>query len=460
MTYEDALTYLDSLTNFERRHDPQAMQAVRLERMHLLCERLGRPQRLFRAILVAGTNGKGSICAMLYAILRAANLRVGLYTSPHLHEVRERIQVGGASGSDWIGPQPFADIIERLRAVLQEHEGSWPGGPPTYFEVLTAAAFLHFARSHVQLAVLEVGLGGRLDATNIVDPVVSVLGPVGLDHTDVLGEDLVTIAGEKAGVIRPDRPVVSAAQDPSVSTLIRQLTDGRVLEYGEQFSAEVLAHETQGLRLSIRGLRGTYPDLRLPLVGRHQAQNAAVAVAAVEALSAVGVPHEPVRRGLACVQWPGRIEVMQAQPWIVLDGAHNPQAAHALRATLEELWPGRRLHLLIGMSHDKPIQAVGGVLAPLAASITCTKSRHQRSCDAQRLAQEFAPTHPAVSVIPDVIDAVMYLANTIPPDEVIVVTGSLFLVGETRVALRQAHTQAQAARDARAPELQEAACPS
>lgn len=453
MTYDEALAYLDSLTNFEHMHDPQAMRDVKLERMQALCERLGQPQRLFRSVLVAGTNGKGSICAMIYTILRAANLRVGLYTSPHLHDVRERIRVSlqpsAGSGevlddSDAISQDEFAALIDRLRIVMQEWNGHAPGGLPTYFEALTAAALLHFAKSGVRLAVLEVGLGGRLDATNVVEPAVSAFGPVGLDHTDVLGEDLVTIAREKAGIIRPRRAVISASQQPAVSALLREVVqDAPLLEYGQQLSAEIIAHDPQGMQLAIQGMRGRYGDLRLPLVGRHQAENATVAVAAVEALADDGVPHSPVRSGLAAVRWPGRLEVVQEKPVVVLDGAHNPQAVQALKGTLEELWPGRTIHLLIGVSQDKPLQALGGTLGSFASSITCTRSRHPRACEPQRLAEQLTSTHRPITVIPDAVDAYTYLLNTVPSDDLIVVTGSLFLVGQLRAALQQAQARAR-----------------
>lgn len=447
MTYDDALTYLDSLKNFERQHDAQAMQAVRLERMRLLCERLGNPQQLFRSILVGGTNGKGSICAMLYAILRAAGFRVGLYTSPHLYDVRERIRISGSVSAgdggepDWISREELARQAERLREAIQDGEGAWPEGPPTYFEAMTAIALLHFARRRAQWAILEVGLGGRLDATNVVDPAVSVLGPVGFDHTDVLGETLLSIASEKAGIFRPGRAVISAAQEGAVSALFRRLTNERVVEYGRGFHAEILSHNADGLEVNIRGLRGRYDRVRLPLIGRHQAQNAAVSIAVIETIAGDGIPHEPVRAGFASVRWPGRVEVIRRQPWIVLDGAHNPQAAQTLRAAVEDIWPGVRTHLLVGMSHDKPIRAVGDILAPLAASVICTRSRHQRACDAQRLAAEFAPSHRSVAVIPDSDDAMTYALNTVPPDGLILVTGSLFLVGEMRIALEQARHQ-------------------
>jgi len=464
MTYQDAIALLNSLTNYERIHRPQAMREMRLERMRRLCERLGNPQTRFRSILVAGTNGKGSICAMIYEILRQAGLRVGLYTSPHLEDVRERIRVNLATGegSDWISEEEFVSCIERLQPCLEEFNPEASEGSPTYFEVLTAAACWHFFQRGVDVAVLEVGLGGRLDATNVVEQTVAVLGPIGLDHTDVLGDDLVAVTREKAGIIKPKGLVISAAQQSVVSVLLRDLVaeqECRLLEYGRHVFADVLAHDPTGLRASIRGTRGQYEQAYLPLLGRHQAENAAVAVAAVEALAEEGIPHSAVHSGLAQVRWPGRLEIIRPacldacpprgeqgrrergagreRPTVLLDGAHNPDAAHALRKTVEELWPGRTVHLVLGMSADKPVRTIGEILCPMASRVTCTKSRHPRACDPQRLAEQLGPLCREVIVIPDAVDAYTYVLNTADPDDLIVITGSLFLVGELRPQLLQ-----------------------
>ena len=460
MTYQDALDYVATLTNYEQHHDAPAMRAVTLERMQQLCERLGNPQQRFRSILVAGTNGKGSICAMLYAILRAAKFRVGLYTSPHLENARERFRVSAhtAGSSDWISEDAFASVIERLKPFIDESAHA-PQGPLTYFEVMTAAALLHFAQQRVQIAVLEVGLGGRLDATNVAEPAVSVLGPVGFDHTDILGHDLVAIAKEKAGVMRAGHPVVSAPQEPAVAACLREATAASgcpLIEVGHALSSEVLAHSVDGLELSVRTPRGRYDDLQLPLLGRHQADNAAVAVAAVEALSETGVPHRAVRSGLAKVSWPGRCEVVQEAPVVLLDGAHNPQAATTLRATIEELWPEREIHLLVGMSADKPVRPVGECLGPMATSVTCTRSHHPRACPAQQLADQWRPFNRRLHVIDDPIDAYTYLLNRCAPEAVIVITGSLFLVGELRTALWKAHIRTRTVRRPRRTRYAEA----
>ncbi len=451
MTYADAIAYLESLTNYEQVHQPDAMREVTLERLRLLCELLGHPERQFRSILVAGTNGKGSISAMIYEVLRQAGCRVGLYTSPHLEHLRERFRVSTdrARRSEEITQAEFASLVAQLRPPVEAVNRSTSGQRLTYFEVLTALAFLHFARRGVDLVVAEVGLGGRLDATNVLEPIVSVLAPIGLDHTDVLGTDIMAIAKEKAGILRPGRVVISAAQQPAVSWLFRELAAAqacRLIELGMEVTVEILQHTPEGLVVTIRSPRGAYEQVLVPLLGRHQAENAALAVAAVEVLSERGLPHSAVRKGLAEVRWPGRLEIISQRPIVVLDGAHNLAAAETLGRALTELWPGRARHLLIGMSKDKATDAVAAALGPLASSVTCVQSRHPRACDARQLAAQFAPHAAIIHIIPDAADAYTYLINTVPPEEMIVVTGSLFLVGELRGMTRQAHLMTRRAR--------------
>lgn len=469
------MDYLETLTNYEQHHQPHAMRRITLDRMRLLCEQLGNPQHRFRSILVAGTNGKGSICAMIYEILRQAGLCVGLYTSPHLEDVRERIRVseaiparqeewgaGGSNqesgigaireGTDWITKKEFAVSIDRVRSTIEQSTGTWLGGLPTYFEVLTSAAFLHFAQQHIDIGVLEVGLGGRLDATNIVEQAVSVIGPISLDHTDVLGHDLITVAREKAGILKPitrngqrttapPRVVISAPQQPTVSVWFHRFARAkgfRLLECGKHLFVEVKRHRPSGMEIAVEGTRGRYDTLTLPLLGRHQAGNALAAIAAVEALTEGGVPYSAVQRGLTNVSWPGRLEVLQDRPLVLLDGAHNPQAIRALKDTLEELWPSRPTHLLLGLSADKDIAAIGNILSPMVSSVVCTRSRHPRASDPKRLAQRLTPYFSRILAIPDVADAYTYLLNSVSPEDVIVVTGSLFLVGELRTMVRNA----------------------
>lgn len=451
MTYEEAVEYLESFVNYERHPQPAAMRALRLDRMQQLCRRLGDPQRSFRGVLVAGTNGKGSICAMLYSMLRETTLRAGLYTSPHLEHLRERVRVwsGGPGaprthGDDWINDAEFAEAVGEVRAAVDALRGPSGEDLPTYFEALTAAAFCHFRRRGVEVAVLEIGLGGRLDATNVIEQTVSVFGPIALDHTDVLGDDPVLVAREKAGIIKPHQSVISVPQSEVVEEVLRATCDTHGVPLylgGRDITARVHAADLDGLELTLTGLRGVYEDLELPLAGRHQAENAAAAVAALESLSSTGVPHQIVRSGLAAVDWPGRMEVVHESPLVLMDGAHNPHAAEALSETIAACCPGRRIHLLVGLSSDKWHDAVGRRLGTLAVSATCTTSRHPRAMDPALLARRLAPFCPDVHVMSDPADAYTYLLNAVPASDVIVVTGSLFLVGQLRAALRRSHVR-------------------
>ena len=442
MTYVDALAYLDTLTNYERTHRPGAMRTVPLERMRRLCERLGHPERRFRTIIVGGTNGKGSICAMVYAILRAAGLRAGLYTSPHVEEVRERIRVAAQAPphEEWIRKEEFAALVGRIRPAIEELPRRGGVGRVTYFEAMTALAFCCFAERGVSVAVLEVGLGGRLDATNVVEAAVSVLSPIGLDHTDVLGRDVVAIAKEKAGIIKPRQRVITAAQEPEVMELLRHVAAAQRASFvacGETISARVLAQHPAAMELSVQGMRSRYEPVSLSLIGHHQAENAALAVAAVVALAEGGAPHDAIRKGLAEVWWPRRLEGIHRRPLIELYAAPNSPAASALSQAIEAWWPGRAVHVLLGMSKDKAIPAVGKILGGLARSITCTQSAHARACEASVLARRIGRGCPQVTAIPDMADAYTYVLNTASAEDVIVITGSLFLVGALRAVLRR-----------------------
>ena len=468
MQYRDAVAYLDSLVNYERLHDPEAMRGVRLERMQRLCRRAGDPQRRFRSVVVTGTNGKGSVCAMLYSMLRESSLRVGLYTSPHLEHLRERIRTwaGGLAtagagesperqaGDDWISEEDFAAVVTQLHGVLEDARSTSPEQAPTYFEAMTLIALTYFASRQVDVAVLEVGLGGRLDATNVVDQAVSVIAPIDVDHADILGPDVAAIAHEKAGIIKPGQTVISAAQQPEVTDVLRATCERHgvpLFTVGQDLSVVARRSDLDGLQLSLVGFRGIYEAVELPLIGRHQAHNAALAVGALEALSTAGAPHSLVERGLARVEWPGRIEVMHDAPLILMDGAHNPHAAAALAETLREFCALRATHLLIGMSSDKSIEQVGAILGGLAVSATCTKSQHPRACEPVELATRLAPYCLDVHVMSSPADALTYLLNAVAPRDAIVVTGSLFLVGELRSALQRAHV-----RPRRRPHLQAA----
>ena len=393
--------------------------------MRALLAALGHPERRWAAIHVAGTKGKGSTCAILASILRAAGVRVGLYTSPHLVHLSERIQTDGHP----VTPAMLAEAVAAIQPSVAQLSS-----PPTYFEVLTAMAFWIFARTEIELAVLEVGVGGRLDATNVVDPLVSVITPVSLDHTDLLGSTLTDIAGEKAGIIKPGRPVVVAPQLPEALAVVRAAAAARgapCVEVSAHTEVRALEASTEGQRVSLRTAARQYPPVPLPLLGIHQALNLATAVTALEQLPVERrVSEAAVVAGAAQVSWPGRLQILQRSPWVVADGAQNGASAATCADAVRALWPGRPVHLILGLSANKDLDGVAQALRPLAASVIATQARHPRALPAGVLAARLAAWCPAVETAATVEEAVARATRRAAPDDVVLVTGSLFLVGE------------------------------
>ncbi len=325
LSYVEALKYIQGFTDFEVSQDPvQAATRFNLQRLARLCELAGTPQSRFKSLHVAGTKGKGSTAAMLDSILRAAGYRTGLFTSPHLHDFRERIRVNGAL----IGEQEMADAVARLQPLVDELHRRHPElGRLTTFEMITALAFVHFAERNVDFAVLETGLGGRLDATNVVEPLVAVITSISYDHTQVLGNTLEQIATEKAGIIKPGASVVCAPQEDEALAVVEatcRKRGARLALVGRDWTWEGANSSFQ-----VAGPLGAYAPLSIPLLGIHQLVNATTAVAAIDALRWRGIEVAPeyIREGLENVCWPGRLEVLARQPLVVVDGAHNADSA-------------------------------------------------------------------------------------------------------------------------------------
>jgi dihydrofolate synthase/folylpolyglutamate synthase len=434
MQYEEALAFIDGLLVREKR-PLIGYEERRLRRMEDLLARLGDPHRRLRTVLVAGTKGKGSTAVMLSSILEAAGRTVGLYTKPHLIDYRERIRINGAL----ITPDALAQRVARVQPHVEAmRSGSF--GAPTYFEVSVALAFDYFVERNVDLAIMEVGLGGRLDATNVADPLVSVITPVSFDHMDVLGETLVSITREKAGIIRPHGTVISAAQAPEALAEIIDVCNAHhatLIVADEVMQWRPLRATLHAQAFRLQSPSRDYGDLTLPLVGVHQLGNAATAVAAAEALSGHGFPFsvEAVRHGLAALRWPARVEVVRERPAVVLDVAHNPASIAALRHTLEALFPGRRFILVIGMVATHDHRASTSLIAPLADIVIATTPQHVRPLPAAALAEEAARYTSAVEVIPDRFAAVDRALALAGPEDVVVVAGSFFLVGDVRERL-------------------------
>ncbi len=444
MTYTEALNYLDTFTNYERLVAWPAHRDFRLDRMEQLLVLLGRPHRQFRCLLVGGTKGKGSTCAILYAILGELRQPVGLYTSPHLSSVRERIRVqqgvSGMEGEDWIGEAEFAALVREAQPAIDAVHGSPSLGPLTYFEILTALAFLHFARRRVAYAALEVGLGGRLDATNVVTPDVAVLTPISLDHTDVLGGSVAAIAAEKAGIIKPRGCVILARQPPPAQQVIEEaivVNAASVRREGVDFLATDVRVDRHATRATLTGWFGAAHALTLPLLGVHQAQNASLAVAAVELLRERGLalPPAAIVAGAHHARWPGRCELFDGTPSVLLDGAQNAASAEALAQTVTALTPRTPATIVLGVSQPKDIAGIVRALAPITGTVIATQARHPRAYPAATVAQATANAGLRVSTQPDMAMALAAARRETSPEGLIVVTGSLFLVGEARTLL-------------------------
>lgn len=433
-SYERTLTWLDGLLNYERVAIPYAQ--IKLERIRTLLHRLGDPQDRLQTVLVAGTKGKGSTGAMLVAILQAHGRRVGFYSKPHLWDYRERIRIN----DDLISPQELATLAERIAPAVEAGEQD-PWGKPTYFEVSVALALLHFREARVDHAVLEVGIGGRLDATNVCWPRVSVITPISHDHTDILGHTLREIAQEKAGIIRHRGNVVLSPQPPAAEEVLRATCGemhARTLWVGQDVQLEVERSGLDGVRLRVATPARRYEDLHVPLLGRHQATNAAVAVAAAEcwaALEGWSLEPEAVREGLARVRWPARQELVDARPWVLVDVAHNPASMEALRRTLDELFSDRRVVLVLGMVRGHDAQQTASRILPVADEVVVTTPRHVRPVPAEELATLVAATHPRVQVVEDCEEAVRWARARCAPEDVLVVAGSFFVAGPARAAL-------------------------
>lgn len=398
---------------------PESSVRLGLERIQAACDALGRPQGAFGTVHVAGTNGKGSTCAFLDASLRAAGKKVGFFSSPHLRSFHERIRIDGEPISD--------DALEASMRRL------WDAGPfvrdpshpsaLTYFEAATALAFDAFAHAGVEFAVVEVGLGGRLDATNVEgkDLRAAAVSRVAVDHVAFLGEDLAQIAREKGAIARPGRPLVLGVQEP----VAREAITRQAREIGAlllDVEAETtIERSTDGL--VYRGPRWELSGLRLGLAGPHQVENARLALAVLELL---GIPAEAAREGLARARWPGRLQVVSERPWVVLDGAHNPDGARALAAAWRELWPDRRPHLVFGVMADKDRVPMLSALLPLAETVHLCAPSSSRAVPPS----EIAPPGEGVEVHGSVEAALRRALRLAGREGSVLVCGSLYLVGE------------------------------
>jgi dihydrofolate synthase / folylpolyglutamate synthase len=447
MDYASAVRYLLSLGRELAAPTQAAALKFDLENTTILLERLGRPDRAYPAIHIAGTNGKGSTAAYVESILRNAGFRTGLNTSPHLERINERFRINGEEISD----EQFAESFTRIRSVIEEllADGKLRAHP-TYFECVTALAFEVFARQRVEFAVIEVGLGGRLDATNIITPVVSIITRIDFDHEAFLGHSLREIAGEKAGILKYGVPAVSAPQLQEAQGVLRaRAAELRCpwVETEQALHIENEITEVGRVRAQIRELAtGAQFSIAVPLPGRFQLENALNSVAAARVLQGRNfrVSNENIEHGIAETQWPGRLEKLHSHPDIYLDGAHNPGAARELARFLEETFAGRRIILLYGAMRDKAVDEVAGLLFPLANEVIFTQPDNPRAVSATQLAHLAGHHAPHFTAIPDAETAFDAALASARPEDAIFITGSLYLVGQVRRAWKQRRKVASA----------------
>ena len=385
-----------------------------LERMQALLAALGNPERNYRVVHVAGTNGKGSTCAMIDAGLRTANVRTGLFTSPHLIQPTERIQIDGIPVSQAQFARAF-DVVHQSALSLSSDDH------PSYFETVTAMAFWLFRKQEVETAVVEVGLGGRLDATNVVRPTLTVITSIDLDHQAWLGDTIEQIAGEKAGILKPGVPAVFAKQRADVQVVL----DARARDLGISVirAADSLIKDVTTGDRSSRFVLDGHGEIVCPLAGDHQIDNA---VTAALALKQLGVSSS----GIATAFWPGRLEHISPNPDVILDGAHNPAGAAALARYLSQHYPDRKLWLVFGAMRDKAVADLGGILFPLASQIVFTAPALARARRPAELAEQWGRGRTADNVV----EALRLIAAEVSSEDVIIITGSLYLVGEARAA--------------------------
>ncbi len=434
MDYAQAVEYLLSFADFERsgRFQERPDVAPMLSLLH----RLGDPHRGRVTVHVAGSKGKGSICAMAESMLRAAGLRTGLYTSPHLYSYTERVRIDGRP----IAESDFARLAGQLRPAVEGVQEALGERRLVTFDLLTALGFLAFREAGVEVQVIEVGLGGRVDSTNVFETKeVAVIAPLSLEHTAILGGTLEQIAAEKAAIITPGCSVVMAPQaHAEAAAVVREFAaaaGASIVDLAADYRWHRLSHDLRGQRIRIEGPRGVI-EARLSLLGGHQIENAATAVAAVEALAGAGSQPAPtahaIARGLESVCWPGRLEVLREEPLIVADGAHNRDSARRLGEALGEYFACERALFVVGASSDKDIDGLADELAPVASRVVAVRSGHPRAMPPERIAAAFQEHGLRADVADSVASAIDSAMAITGAGGVICLVGSLFVAAEGR----------------------------
>lgn len=442
MSYLAAVRYLESFVNYENISSYFYKKVLKLERIEGFLNLINNPQRALKCIHVAGTKGKGSTCAFIAYILRQAGFKVGLYTSPHLIDFRERIRIlkpglrkmrGLNEFEGMISKFKLSKLVNRLRPAIEKYNRLSKYGPLSFFEAYTSAALIFFKEEGVDFAVLETGLGGRLDATNVVQPLACAITPISYEHTDKLGHTLKAIAKEKAGIIKNKAIIISSPQEEVAKEVIRDKckeVGARLYEVGRDIK---YSKTENGFSVRISGKE--YKNLKIGLCGGHQLVNATLALSVVESMRGYGfkVGVDSIRQGLYNTLWPGRCEVVAKSPKIILDGAQNAASAGVLKKAINENFRYRRLILILGVSNDKDIKGIAGQLRNLADAVILTRADHPRSADPVEFKKYFLAKGPSCAYITNSVKEAKRLALSLADKEdLILVTGSLFVVGEFR----------------------------
>jgi dihydrofolate synthase/folylpolyglutamate synthase len=417
MSYSEAVEYLYSLQKYGIKFG--------LSKTSNLLKAFGNPHRGQRYVHIAGTNGKGSVAAMVESILRTSGLKVGFYSSPHLVRFTERFRINGRE----ILPETAAGLVEELRRVMD------PKQPPTFFEVTTAMGLMYFAQEKVDIGVIEVGMGGRLDATNVIRPDVSVITNISFDHQAFLGNTLMEITGEKAGIIKRKTDLVTAAKQPRVLELLRKTCKEKSAPFWRV--GKDIRYRAAGNVIHYDGLARKLNNLELGLAGIYQHRNAALALGVIELVERKGirVTEGHIREGLKNTRWPGRLQVVSRNPLIILDGAHNPSAARSLSEAIREGFPYKRLLLVLGVMADKDLTGVLKGIVPLADYVFFSRPEYYRAASPEMLMQAASPLGKPGEIQPTLAKALEKAKRAAHEDDLILVTGSLFTVGETMAIL-------------------------
>jgi len=431
LNYRQAEDYLNSFINYEKIPGiSYAQPGYSLRHVEELLNRMGNPHLAAKTIHIAGTKGKGSVAAMIALVLSSSGYKTGLYTSPHLHNLRERISVDGSL----ISKAEFATAMAEVKPFIESMKQDTTSRQLTYFEALTVLAFAYFKKKRVDLQVLEVGLGGRLDATNVTRPIVCIITPVSLDHTEILGNSLEEIAQEKAGIIKSGCWVVLSPQPEEAASVISDIyreKEAKVVQVGKDVTWRKIGGDLYHQSLVIEGRTSSY-QVSIPLLGDYQLENAASAVAALEILASVGfaISAPDIVQGLARVEWPGRFQVLQQHPTVLLDGAHNVASMKRLVSNVKAYFNYKRILLVFGTSCDKDIPGIIEELVPLCPQVIVTQAPHSRAASPSNLAAEFTKRGIKPEIGETVAQALSRALSLADRTDLICITGSLFIVGE------------------------------